>query len=135
MMTATDSGNDVITWRSVPPVRYPDQYLWILFFSAMDVILTDLVLGFGGEEVNPVANLVIQHWGMIGALLFKLGLVTFVIVMCEVIGRARDRTGRMLARVSVVISAIPVVWSLSLLLAHREAIAQQAHQAVLGVMF
>jgi hypothetical protein len=107
-----------LTWRSIPPVRYPNSYVWFVFFSALDVMLTWKILLQGGTEVNPIADVVIQGWGLAGAILFKFSLTVFVILICEVVGRKRDRLGRTLAGVAVALSAIPVVYSLSLLVYH-----------------
>ena len=114
-----------IGWLGAPPMRYPNAYLWFLFFAAMDVMLTWKILTKEGTEVNPVANLVIDHWGskgehwalwsMVG---FKFCLMLFVIVVCEAVGRKRDRLGRWLAWIAVGVSALPVVYSLGLLTYH-----------------
>ena len=73
---------------------YPNQYVWLVFFSALDVILTGLMLAMGGSEVNPVALQVIDHWGLPGAMAFKFALTLLAIVMCELVGRRDDVTGR-----------------------------------------
>jgi len=99
-------------------MRYQAEYVWLIFFSSLDVMLTWAILRRGGEEVNPVANFVIGWWGLNGAIAFKFALMLFVIVCCEVIGRKRDRAGRMLGRVGVLISSAPVVYSLGLLAHH-----------------
>jgi hypothetical protein len=125
----------------MPPMLYPNPYVWMLFFSTMDVILTALILRYGGEpsgphrvdadlEINPVARLVIESWGMPGASAFKFALVMLVVVLCEVIGRKQPGTGRRLAWLAVVISAFPVVWSLLLLFSHRMTFFRQAHDPI-----
>lgn len=96
-------------------MRYPGAYVWLLLFSSLDVILTWLILNFGGREVNPIARRVIDHWGLNGMIVYKFVLITLFILICEVIGSHRDSTGQTLSRVSVVIAATPVVWSLVLL--------------------
>ena len=77
--------------------------------------LTWLILSKGGSEVNPVAKLVIDGWGLAGAIGFKFALALFVIVTCEITGRKRDRLGRNLIIFAIGISATPVVWSVFLL--------------------
>lgn len=100
------------------PVRYPNQYVWFVFFSALDVLFTWAIFAAGGSEVNPVAARVIAVWGLNGAIVFKFGLTLFVIVVCEVVGRERAATGVMLAGVAVIVSATPVVYSMALLIRH-----------------
>lgn len=104
---------------------HENAYVWLVFVSALDVILTRLVLSAATgtideqNEINPLARLVIAEWGMLGASFFKFGLVTIVIVLCEVVGRYRPRTGFALAWSAVGIGFFPVVWSLTLLTIHR----------------
>ncbi len=114
-----------IGWLSMPPMRYQNAYVWLVFFSAMDVMLTWRILQKGGTEVNPIAKQVLDYWGSLGehwvlwvAIGFKFCLMLFVIVTCEIVGRKREKTARWLARAAVGISAFPVVYSLWLLSYH-----------------
>ena len=100
---------------SLPEMRYQTGYVWFIFVSSLDIMLTWLILSKGGSEVNPVAKVVIDSWGLLGAIGFKFALALFVIVTCEIIGRKRDRLGRNLIIFAIGISAVPVVWSLFLL--------------------
>ena len=102
---------------SMPEMRYPDAYTWLVLFSGLDILLTMFVLFlWSGFEVNPIARAVIETMGPYWAILFKLGTVVLVIVICEIIGRRDDRMGRGLAKVFVVMSAIPVAYTFVLLL-------------------
>ena len=105
-------------WLHGPPMRYPNSYVWLVFVSAMDIMLTWAILSRGGSEVNPIARIVIDAWGLPGAIGFKFSLMIFVIVSCEVAGRHRDLLGRGLAYLAVVVGALPVVYSLALLAWH-----------------
>jgi len=96
-------------------MRYQTGYVWFIFVSSLDIMLTWLILSKGGSEVNPVAKLVIDAWGLPGAIIFKLSLMLFVIIACEIVGRKSDLKGRVLALVAILISSFPVVWSLTLL--------------------
>ena len=98
------------------PVLFPDRYLWLVFLSALDVMLTRVILFLGGAEVNPVADAVIHDWGMPGLSVFKFLIIAFVIVACEYIGRTSRRQGRRLAIIGVFIAAFPVLWSSILLI-------------------
>ena len=116
-------------WLSLPQMRYQNAYVWILFFSSLDVILTYVILRRNDgstQEVNPIAQVVIEAWGgmdgfgMAGASVLKFALVALAIVICEVVGRTNDRKGKYLAWVLAGIAAVPVVWSLILLFTHQE---------------
>lgn len=97
---------------------FPNEYVWFVFLSSLDIMLTWAILGRGGSEVNPVARVVIDRFGLPGAIAFKFALMIFVIVVCEVVGRRRRSTANRLIRLCIAVSALPVTWSLLLLLAH-----------------
>lgn len=104
-----------LSFRSLPPMRYPNLYTWFVLVSSLDIMLTWFVLEFaGGYEVNPIAAAVIDHWGLPGAIAFKFSLMLFVIIICEIIGRKRDGTARRLAVWSVGVSAFPPVYTMLL---------------------
>ncbi len=103
---------------SLPTMLHENAYIAFVFFSCCDIVLTWVILRKGGTEVNPIAAVVINDWGLPGAVAFKFSLTLFVIVLCEVISRIRPRTGRALAIASVLVSASPVVWSGVLLTRH-----------------
>jgi hypothetical protein len=101
---------------SLPPMRYPSAYVWLVFASTLDVILTYLVLYYWeGFEANPIAAAVIAQKGFVWAIAFKFALIVLSILMCELVGRLRDRDGKRLAVLCVVIAALPVVYTLTLL--------------------
>jgi len=99
-------------------MRYQRAYLWLLLLSAIDVMFTWHILRRGGDELNPIAKLVIEHWELPGAIAFKFAMVMFVIVSCEIVGRKRDRMGRKLIGAAIGIASVPVAWSLVLLSMH-----------------
>lgn len=104
-------------------MRYQNAYVWLVFVSALDVFLTMLVLYvWKGHEVNPMAKAIIAHMGFQWTIAFKFGLIVFVIVICEVVGRKSDRAGRQLSIVAVVISAIPVAYTFALLFRAEPAV-------------
>lgn len=96
-------------------MRYVHSHAWLLLFSALDVIMTWIILNDGGREVNPIADAVIDAYGLDGMIVYKFVLIAFFIVICEAVGTLRDSAGRSLSRVSVAIAMVPVVWSLILL--------------------
>jgi hypothetical protein len=96
-------------WLSLPQMRYSSAYAWLVLVSSLDIILTSVILRLGGREVNPIAEAVIAMHGLPGMIAFKFALMVFVIIMCEVIGRVRPRTGLWLARFGILASAFPVI--------------------------
>ena len=100
----------------LPEMRFQELYVWLIFVGSLDIMLTWVILRNGGEEVNPVANLIIEAWGLNGAIAFKYALTLFVIVCCEAIARVRPITARLLIWFGVLVSSFPPVWSIWLLL-------------------
>ena len=113
-----DDDSVVLGALDIPEMRYQEQYVWLTFLSSLDIMLTWHILRKGGEEVNPVARLVIDTWGLGGAVAFKFSLMLFVIISCEVIGRKKDKTARNLILFAIVVSAFPPIWSVALLMIH-----------------
>ena len=102
----------------VPEMRYQEQYVWLIFLSSLDIMLTWHILRNDGTEVNPVARIVIDTWGLTGAVLFKFALMLFVIIACEVIGRKRDRLARRLIMFGLIVTGFPPVYSTVLITLH-----------------
>jgi hypothetical protein len=107
-----------IGWLSLPEMRFQNAYVWFVFFSALDIMLTWAILRRGGREVNPIANEIIEMWGLAGAIIFKFSLTVLVVIVCEVVARKRHEMAQRLAFAAVIISAMPVAWSMALLLRH-----------------
>ena len=99
-------------WLSLPAMRYPRPYAWFVVVSALDIVFTWTVLLLGGKEVNAIADMVIAFAGAKGIIIYKFCLVVLVIVLCEVIGRRRNKVAKRLAEWSVALTAIPVVMSI-----------------------
>lgn len=100
-------------------LRYPNSYTWLLLLSSMDIMLTWVILLFGGGEVNPIARKVIDLFALPGMIIYKFALIVFFITICEIIGTMRDSTGWLLSKFSVIIACVPVVWAMYLLARHN----------------
>lgn len=88
---------------------FPKMYLWLVLASAMDIILTYIILNIGGTEVNPVADMVIAHHGLSGMIGFKYAFILLVIIICDHVGRNKPGTGRFLAEFIAVVSMAPII--------------------------
>lgn len=88
---------------------FPALYTWFVFLSAVDLLLTWLILHAGGREVNAIADWVIHHYNVRGVIVFKFVVVVLVLCICEAVGRLRTDLGRTLARWAVVLTAFPVI--------------------------
>lgn len=97
------------SWRLRYGVLYPQPYLWFVFFSSLDIMFTWVILHHGGTEANALANWIIEQYALPGLAVYKFGLVAFVLIICELVGRARRDSGAMLVRWAIALSALPVV--------------------------
>ncbi len=100
-----------------PHMQFPSAYLWFILLSSIDIMMTWLILALGGQELNVLAQAVIQHFGLVGMILFKFALVLFVIIMCEIIGRKEHPTAKKLILISIIITCIPIVTQFKILTA------------------
>ena len=96
-------------------VLYENHYTWFVLVSALDLMLTWVILHAGGREANAIAAAVLQRWGLEGMVIFKFALVVFVIALCEVIGRRNLAAGRKLASWAVALTCVPLVIAVMLL--------------------
>jgi len=97
-------------------MRHQNAYAWFVFLSAMDLMLTWIILHSNGREVNPVADWVVTTldlWGLVG---FKFSLVVLVVVLCEMIGPHRPALAQFVSCFAVIITAVPVGYAFFLLL-------------------
>jgi len=102
-----------------PHAMYPQAHVWYVFISALDVMFTTIVLHDPyGVEVNPVAAYIIQRWDLLGAVVYKFLLISFVILVCEFIGRREPGTGWLLAYLAVTIACFPVISAVAQLISH-----------------
>jgi len=106
------------TMAALPEMRYQNAYVWLILVSALDIILTLLVVLIwpGGYEVNPIAAAVIHVMGFGWAIVFKFATIVLVIVLCEVIGRRSDKMGRGLSIAAVALNACAVLYTFILML-------------------
>jgi hypothetical protein len=92
---------------------FPQHYVSFVFVSSLDIMFTWFILRYGGEErareVNPVADGVIASWGLPGLVVFKFMCVILVVLVCEIVGRLRPKTGLRLAWLAVLLAAYPVL--------------------------
>jgi len=95
---------------------YESHYIWFIFVSSLDLMMTWIVLYLGGREANPLAKHVLDAFGMNGMVAYKMALVVFVIILCEWIGRRSHPAGRRLATVAVAMTCIPILIAFTLLL-------------------
>lgn len=116
--TGPASHRAVSLWSS-PPVLHPNHYAWFVFLSALDLMLTWVLILQGGSEINPIADAVLQRGGLASLTVFKFAIVMLVIVICEWATRSQPRTGFKLAEWAVAITAVPVAVSFALLWSAR----------------
>jgi hypothetical protein len=106
---------------SLPAVLFPNAYVWLVLVSALDLMLTWVILHVGGYEGNALAAAVIERWGLHGLIAFKFAIVILVIILCEWAGRRKRSAGLRLAVISIAITCIPILLSFYYLMGGRLA--------------
>lgn len=89
-----------------------------LALSAADLFLTFALLQNHPRfvEANPVARWILERWNVAGMVVFKFGLVGFVITLGEVIERRRPGLGRLVLLLGCCVTAFAARRGLGLLL-------------------
>ena len=99
---------------------------WFALASALDFIMTYIMLWHtdaGFIESNPIAVFFLHHWGLKGLFTFKLVVVTFVIVLCQIIARHNYQRARGVLYISTAIVSAVVIYSMLLHYTHtRESL-------------
>jgi hypothetical protein len=99
-------------------VLFPNGYVWFVFVSSLDVMLTWVILHFGGAEQNALAERIIYRYGLPGLVVFKFAIVVFVIGLCETIGHKHRESARKLLSLGIIITCFPVALAFGLMLIH-----------------
>ncbi len=105
-------------------IAWPQESLLFMLVSAMDVVMTYVLLSRGGGmfvESNPVANYFLRYWGPRGMVYFKIGMVALICLLAQIIARHRPRTARVLLQGATAVVAVVVLYSLMLRLKHGDA--------------
>jgi hypothetical protein len=101
-------------------VLYPNQYVWYVLVSSLDLIMTNTVMNyFGAREVNTIADRAIGVFGFWGLIGLKFATVVLVIGICEFVGMRRPALGKRIAEWAVAISAVPVVVAMVQAIVHH----------------
>jgi hypothetical protein len=99
-------------------VIFPNGYVWFVFVSTLDIMLTWIVLHLDGREANRVAETIIYRYGLPGLVIFKFALVIIVVLICEWVGRRRFETARLLLSAGIMITCLPVLLAIVLIAFH-----------------
>ncbi|MBN8597021.1 MAG: hypothetical protein J0L78_05030 [Planctomycetes bacterium] len=91
------------------PILYPKTYAMFLLVAALDVICTAIILSLGGREINALANMFLEWWGVHGLLILKVVVSVLVLFTCEFVGRRRPAAAIRLAIAGIVLNTFPVV--------------------------
>ncbi|MES2793070.1 MAG: DUF5658 family protein [Planctomycetota bacterium] len=106
-------------WDAARHHKFPLEIetTWFVVASALDFAMTFMMLRHQEivfVESNPIALFFINHWGIKGLLCFKLSIVAFVSLICQVIARENLQLGRRVLFLGTAIVAAVVVYSVLL---------------------
>lgn len=84
---------------------------WLMFYGTL-----------GGQRIvesNPLAEYFLYRWGPVkGMLMFKLGMVVFVILITQIIAMRKIRTARRVLQFSTLLVSLVLIYSVHLFLRH-----------------
>lgn len=96
-------------------LNFAYAYVALVVLGVMDFALTyRLVSVHYGQEANPIAKFVLEAGGFGGMAGLKAMVLATVLVCCEVIRRRTHDVAQRLLAVCVILSALPVIWSLKI---------------------
>ena len=108
------TSNRLFPWRRMR--LYKTLFVGV---SVMDVVLTFCLLNTGSfYESNPIANQILQHWGFLGMTLYKLLIVSSVMMIANIISIWRVNTSRFLLAFGTVATAMVVAYSVFLFISN-----------------
>ena len=83
-------------WRlMIDQVKFPVETALFILVNTLDVVFTILLLSTGAfHESNPVANMVLQTWGIAGMVYFKFAFVLGIVIIAQYIANREYNTAR-----------------------------------------
>jgi hypothetical protein len=93
---------------ALPKLRFGEFHAWLLVLGMLDVGVTSAVLSAGGEELNALARLVIEHAGLPGMVALKAAGILTVAGICEYIGGIREIAARRILACAVALHTLAV---------------------------
>jgi len=98
-------------------VRYGYETGLFILVSVFDIVMTHRLIRTGQfRESNPLAAWFYDHWDFDGMIVFKMIMVSVVVVLTQAIARRRPAVARWLLHLATGIAAAVVIYSLLLLL-------------------
>ncbi len=93
-----------------------------IMMNVLDFVTTWFMLTHGNAgghffESNPIARFFLDHWGVRGLLIFKMGIVAFVCVISQIVATRRESSARFLLIAGTLAVTAVVIYSWRLYLA------------------
>ncbi len=97
------------------PIPLETETATFVLLSALDVLLTSLLLSGDGEELNPIADFFYHRWQTNGLVMFKFVMVALVTVVIQIIARQHIEAARKVSIFACILVGAVVVYSTGLL--------------------
>lgn len=95
----------------LPLLRHSLSFIAV---NTLDIVMTLALLAQGFAEGNPIANLVIERWGLEGMIAFKFSSVLVVCLISQIIATTRPDTARQVLKLCTAVVLMVVVYSMVL---------------------
>ena len=106
-------------WQMIFRKRLPleRETCWFILVSVLDIYLTHFILQYQGfTEGNPIALFFLYTWGSKGLVYFKCAMVTFIVLITQIIAIKKPATARWTLNLGTLVVTGALIYSLSLLL-------------------
>ena len=112
------------------------EYFAFLLLNLFDLFLTGYIFKNEGQEANGFALWILNHFGLAGFAVYKFLMVTFLIVVCEVIALFNLPRARLVILGGCAVYVLVVMWECYLIFSNidPDIIHPPAPPSVIGHM-
>ena len=114
--------NDLrLLWQKLglwKPLLRMESLLFVMVSLGDLVMTTFLLYSNRFRESNPIAEFFINHWGVRGMILFKVGLVFLVLIITQVVAKRKIGLARRVIQGGTLLVGGVIVYSLFLAMRH-----------------
>lgn len=89
-----------------------------ILVNVLDILVTYVLIRFGGVEANPVARFFLVRWGFNGIIWFKLAMVAFVTVLAQIVARRNPGAAQRLLLFGTIVVGAVVCYGIFLFFRH-----------------
>src|SRR5580704_13414817 len=102
-------------------VLLAQEYLAFMLLNLFDLFLTGWIFRHNGNEANGIAVFILDHFHLIGFVVYKFCLVVIVVLACEGISVQSIRKSRIVITAGCLVYLFIVFWECFLIVTYINA--------------